>query len=74
MALILRYVDIRGVGFVLVCWLAASRRLAVVAGGGSLSGKKEMEGKEKRKRKRKRKENKNKVGFLGFRQVELGLA
>ena len=68
MALISRYVDIRGVGFVLVCRLAASRRPVVVAGGGSLSGKEEMKEKEKKK------ENKIKIklGLFGFRQVELG--
>ena len=71
MALILRYVDIRGVGFVLVCWSAASRRPAVIADSDSLSGKKEL---NERKRKKKGRTNKNKVGLLGFRQVELGLA
>jgi len=59
MALILRYVDICGAGFILVCWSAVSRRSAAVAGGGSLSGKKKIN-KRKIKKEKKKKEKKKK--------------
>ena len=82
MAFILRYVDLRVVGFILVYGLAASRWPAVVTSGATLGcernvQKKERERKRKRKEKEKEKEIKNKkIKFraFGVRQVELGLA
>ena len=47
MALILKYVDIRGVGFDLVCWSVVSRRSVAIAGDGSESKARSLRDKQR---------------------------
>jgi len=62
MALILRYVDLRVVGFVSVYGLAASRRPATVVGDGNLGYERNKRKRRRKRKKKKKKEKKKKEG------------